>query len=335
MTSASDNLATLVDDMLQDAGLGQDADLRDVLLSLGTMGSLAVPAPAGELAALLADGAPLWAEEPVPGEPVAGECSGQPTGQATDQPEGDELARRRRRRHRPTALGLVLVAGMGLGVGGVAASTSAPGSSAIEHLVEDWVPWSGPAPVASAAGDGAVAAGPGYRAPELAADGLIGDHRESASTAAPGGADDAANLSSRLLRSSAGMPGRMDHSPCTGRERYGAGRGSGKCAGDATDVPAGDVQGFGAGGSKDAPLRAAAEGTPEVPGASGAGKAEPSAANTPAGIPGITGTGAQKSGGSPNTSEPAPGQNRTQDQSQGQSQGGSQGNGSKNPSPAK
>ncbi|HEY1156946.1 MAG TPA: hypothetical protein VGE95_11735, partial [Arthrobacter sp.] len=96
MTSASDNLATLVDGMLQDAGCGQDAELRDALLSLGTLASLRVPAPTGELAALLAAGVPPTAGVPDAGEPTA-EQPGRTQEQPGDQPQ-DELARRRRRR---------------------------------------------------------------------------------------------------------------------------------------------------------------------------------------------------------------------------------------------
>ena len=287
MTSASDNLAALVDDMLQDAGCGQDAELRDALLSLGTMASLPVPAPTGELAALLTAGEPQ--EQPV-------------------VPPRDELARRRRR-HRPTALGLVLVAGMGLGVGGVAASTTAPEGNAIRQLLEEWAPWSRPAADASAAGEGAGGTRAGYRAPEVAADG------EPASTAAPGGAADPTNLASRLLRGPAGLSGNFP--PCTAPLRHDAETGPAKCGGNgAPGIPA---QGNGSGSAKDT-AGPAGDGVPAAPGLQGPAKAEPLAASTPAGAPGPTGAGAQKPGGSTGNA----GQGQPQSQTQGGSPGNAQ-----------
>ncbi len=316
MTSASDNLATLVDDMLQDEGFGQDAELRDALLSLGTMASLPVPAPTGELAALLAEGMPSSAEAADPGE-LAAE---QPHEQPGAQPQ-DELARRRRR-HRPTALGLVLVAGMGLGVGGVAASTTTPDGSAIEQLLADWAPWSRPAGDPSAAGDGVGASNPVYRAPEAAADG------ERASTAAPGGAADAANLTSRLLRGHAGASGHANFPPCTGPVRHDTETSPAKCGatGD-NSAPGAAAQGNGAGSGKDAAGPSGADEAPAAPGLQGAGKAEPPASSTPAGVPGTSGAGAQKPGGSTGNAGQVP--------AQGQPAGGSQGNAQKGASPAK
>lgn len=313
MTSASDNLATLVDDMLQDAGCGQDSELRDVLLSLGTMASLPVPAPAGELAALLAAGVPPTAEGPDSGM----QTTELPHGQPDVQPQ-DELARRRRR-HRPTALGLVLVAGMGLGVGGVAASTTTPNGSAIGQLLEEWAPWSRPAD-ASATGEGAGAAGAGYLAPKIAAD------RETASSAASAGAADAANLASRLLRGHAGLSGRTNLPPCTGPVRQEAEPGTAKCGAAGDNGASGrTAQGNGAGSGKDNAGPAGVEGTAVAPGPPGAGKAEPPAANTSAGVPGTTGAGAEKPGASMGNGQPA----------QGQSQGGSPANAQKGAFPAK
>lgn len=314
MTSASDNLATLVDDMLEDAGCGQDTELRDTLLSLGTMAALPVPAPTGELAALLAAGGAMPAAEPRPRETAAG----QPGGQTRD-----ELARRRRR-HRPTALGLVLVAGMGLGVGGVAASTTTPAGSAIEQLLEDWAPWDGPAADASAAGDGAGAASPGYRAPEVPAD--------AGSAAAPAGATDAANAVSRLLRDPADLSGRANPLHCLGLVKHDAGTGSAKCAAWTAwgSGATGAAAGSGTGAAKDAagPDGAAPGGTPAapgLPGLQGTGKADlPSI--PPAGAAGTNGAGAQKPAGSTGNGQvPAEGGN----------QGGSQGNAQKGASPAK
>ena len=322
MTSASDNLATLVDDMLQDAGCGQDAELRDALLSLGTMASLPVPAPTGELAALLAAGVPPTAEVPDSGEPDAEQPGGPPQEEPGVQPQ-DELARRRRR-HRPTALGLVLVAGMGLGVGGVAASTTAPGGNAIEQVLEEWAPWSRPAADASAAGDGAGAASPGYRAPQAAADG------EPASTAAPGAAADAANPASRLLRGHAGLSGNFP--PCTSPVRLAAEQGTAKCGatGDNGSSEAA-AQGNGAGSGKGNAGPAGADGTTAGPGSQGVAKAEPPAASTPAGAQGTAGAGAQKPAGSAGNA----GQGQPQSQTQGQSQGGNPGNAQKGAFPAK
>jgi len=310
MTSASDNLATLVDGMLQDADCSQDTELRDALLSLGTMASLPVPAPTGELAALLAAGVPPTAEVPDSGEPTADQPGGRPQ---------DELARRRRR-HRPTALGLVLVAGMGLGVGGVAASTTAPGGNAIEQLLAEWAPLSRPAADASAAGEGAGGTRAGYRAPEVAADG------EPASTAAPAGAGDAANPASRLLRGPAGLAGNLP--PCAGPLRLVAETGAAKCVPTGNNgAPGAPAQGNGSGSAKDPAGPARGVVVPAAPGLQGPGKAEPPAAGTPAGAPGTTGAGAQKPGGSTGNAGQVP--------SQGQTQGGSPGNAQKGATPAK
>ncbi|ACL38667.1 conserved hypothetical protein [Pseudarthrobacter chlorophenolicus A6] len=113
MTTPESRLRELVDEVLKDAGHQDDAVLRSALESVGSLASLPVPEPSGELARLLAGG-------------------------------GDELARRRRSgRHRPTVVGLAVLAGMGLGIGGVAATAgSAPGTSAasVQHLLGDWTP---------------------------------------------------------------------------------------------------------------------------------------------------------------------------------------------------
>ncbi|CCQ47646.1 hypothetical protein ARTSIC4J27_3639 [Pseudarthrobacter siccitolerans] len=129
MTPHANVLPGLVDEMLLDAGFGQDDALRSALLSLGALASLPAPAPSGDLAALLA-------------EDGGGSA-------------GDELARRRwLRAHRPTVVGIALIAGMGMGAGGVAASSlppGQPGSPSIQHLLKDWAPgWSLPVPQAAA-----------------------------------------------------------------------------------------------------------------------------------------------------------------------------------------
>ncbi|MFP5368248.1 MAG: hypothetical protein ACLGIS_15680 [Actinomycetes bacterium] len=134
--------AAVVDELLLDAGFAQDAELRRVLLSVGSLADLPVPAPSGELAALLAGSAVV----------TAARAAGQAEGNA-----GDELAKRRGlRAHRPTVIGLALVAGMGMGVGTVAASSSGPvqaGSPSIQHLLEDWAPaWTIRTPHAAAPG---------------------------------------------------------------------------------------------------------------------------------------------------------------------------------------
>ncbi|MGN7201204.1 hypothetical protein [Arthrobacter sp. SAFR-044] len=318
MTSVPDNLATIIDDMLLDAGFEQDADLRGALLSLGALASLPAPAPAGELAALLAAGGPSPLECPAPagepGEEAAEEAAEQPGGKPDAQPE-DELARRRRR-HRPTALGLVLVAGMGLGVGGVAASSTPAGSSAVEYLLEDWAPWS------STAG-GAPTAGSGYRAPQVAADGELA---AAGSPAAPAGTVDAANLASRLLQDPAGSRrgeyARTGTPPCAGPVKPEAAAGTGTCT---PAAPGAVAQGNGAGSGKEVP-GAVAEGTPARPGAAGSAKdglqaatAAPDAADAAGEV--------QKAAGSAVNATPA--------QAQSGSQGAGQGAGPKPTSPAK
>lgn len=133
MTPQAHHPAAAVEEMLLDAGLGHEAGLRRALLALGSLADQPVPAPSGQLAALL--GVPLR-EAPLdathPGSDVAGSKA------------GDELGRPRRlRAHRPTVVGLALVAGMGMGVGTVAASSAGPahtGSTSVQQLLEDWTP---------------------------------------------------------------------------------------------------------------------------------------------------------------------------------------------------
>ncbi|TLM87105.1 hypothetical protein [Pseudarthrobacter sp. NamE5] len=116
MTAQAQHRAEVLEEMLLDAGLSQDAELRRALVSLGSFADLPIPDPGPELAALLA-------------------------------PPVDQLDRRRKlRRHRTTVVGIAFAAGMGLGATGVAAS-SAPsggtGSPSVQHLLEDWMPsWS-------------------------------------------------------------------------------------------------------------------------------------------------------------------------------------------------
>ena len=142
MTPQTHHTADAVEEMLLDAGMGQDADLRRALLAVGSLADLPVPEPTGQLAALLAG---------------TGGASGN-VPQHSDAVEtipGDELGRRRRlRAHRPTVVGLALVAGMGMGVGTVAASSPGPahtGSPSVQQLLEDWSPsWTIRAPQAAA-----------------------------------------------------------------------------------------------------------------------------------------------------------------------------------------
>ncbi len=134
MTRSPDSLHHLVDDMLSDAGQAGDSDLRSILLSLGSLASLPVPAPSGPLARLMA-GSATEAVEPA--------AAGLDVLKDDRDAAGDELALRRRlRRHRPTVLGLALLAGMGTGIGGVAASSPAPGGSShsVQQLRENWSP---------------------------------------------------------------------------------------------------------------------------------------------------------------------------------------------------
>ena len=126
MTPQAHHSAAAVEEMLLDAGLAQDGELRRALLSLGALADLPVPRPGPELAALLV-------------HPV------------------DQLQRRRKlRRHRAAVVALTVAAGMGLGATGVAASSvphSGAGSLSVQHLLEDWSPsWSiAPAPSSGSA----------------------------------------------------------------------------------------------------------------------------------------------------------------------------------------
>ncbi|TWD48761.1 hypothetical protein FB478_10899 [Arthrobacter sp. AG367] len=294
MTSASDNLIALVDDMLQDAGAAQDAELRDTLVALGALASLPVPAPTGELAALLAADGP--AEDAASGKLEGEQRVEQPDGeQWVDDPPGDELARRRRR-HRPTALGLVLVAGMGLGVGGVAASSSAPGDSPIEHVLTEWMPWNHTTDAASAVSstDGG---------PDVGAEGEV---TQSGATAAPAGAADASHRASRFLLDPAGLFGRTRTPACGGPVKHDAGTGPGNCAAEPGAAAVG-----GAVGGMDGSGRAVPAGTPADPAAAGPGKAGAPAPATVAGGVDPAGT-AQKAAGSAATSGRVPGQGQPQ-----------------------
>lgn len=146
MTPHVDSRRDMVEDMLLDAGHAGDPELRRALLSLGSLASLRVPAPSGQLARLMAG---YGEEPPAASSEVPDGWQGQRKSGA-----GDELAwRRQLRRHRPMVLGLALIAGMGAGIGGVAASSPAPGhagSSSVQQLLEDWSPsWSLPAQAAA------------------------------------------------------------------------------------------------------------------------------------------------------------------------------------------
>ena len=144
MTPQTHHTAVTVEEMLLDAGMGQDADLRRALLAVASLADLPVPEPTGQLAALLAAGT-RGAPANVPQH-----------SSATESAPGDELERRRLRAHRPTVVGLALVAGMGMGVGTVAASSTSPahtGSHSVQQLLEDWSPsWTIRTPQAAAPG---------------------------------------------------------------------------------------------------------------------------------------------------------------------------------------
>lgn len=306
MTSASESRATLVEDMLLDAGCQQDTDLRDALLSLGTLSALPTPAPTGALAALIAAGGPAAVERHVPSVPAEEPADG-PAGGEPDVQRDDELARRRRR-HRPTALGLVLVAGMGLGVGGVAASSTPSGISATEHVLEEWVPWSTPAAGPLAAGP--LAAGPGYRAPTAAPDAEL----SVAGPPAPDGAANPAHLGSPLLQDPAGaVQPENEHAgmpACAAPEDHGDGNGAEECPPAAFGAGS---QGNGAGRSKEKPEAegaqagprdaeskggpAASRTAPAGEAADGGGKAPGPAAKAPA--PDQAGSPAPGQGGRP------------------------------------
>jgi|GEM_PF-936946 len=179
MTTPESRLRELVDEVLADAGHADDAALRNALESIGSLASLPVPEPSGELARLLAGG-------------------------------GDELARRRRSgRHRPTVVGLAVIAGMGLGIGGVAATAgSAPGSSAasVQHLLADWSPdW--------AISHGATAAPtPGHRGVAVPAE----QTPESVPAAISGSASAGTPQGKGLLPDDGGVAGEPD---CGSREQ--------------------------------------------------------------------------------------------------------------------
>ncbi|MFK0002860.1 hypothetical protein [Paenarthrobacter sp. NPDC090522] len=84
----------LVDELLLDADLDGDSDLRTTLLSVGSYASLPAPTPNAELAAMLAG-------------------------------PHDELSKRRwKRKHRAAVVSVAVAAAMGLGVSGVAAASS-------------------------------------------------------------------------------------------------------------------------------------------------------------------------------------------------------------------
>lgn len=83
-----------VDELLLEAGLSDDADMRAALLSLRALGNVPAPAPGPELAVML--GGPH-----------------------------DQLSKRRwQRKHRTALAGVAVIAAMGLGVSGVAAASS-------------------------------------------------------------------------------------------------------------------------------------------------------------------------------------------------------------------
>ncbi|WP_018763140.1 hypothetical protein [Arthrobacter sp. 135MFCol5.1] len=289
MTQPSGNLVSLVDDMLRDAGCGDDPEFRDVLLSLGSLASLPAPAPSAELAALLA---------PAAGTPVAGGALEDPP--AGEQP-ADDLARRRRR-HRPTALGLVLVAAMGLGVGGVAASSSAPGSETLQHVLADWTPpWGAPSTT------NASAAGGGYRSPVPAADGEVPG---TVSSPSPAAAAPGRSHATRLLEDAAGATGRGAVRSCGGASTHDDGGRPVACVparlGAAFPAaPGGGTDGNGR-GRDDGGVPPAAGATP--PGTPAAGKPDAPAAKAPAVGQDGPGAATPKSADAPGPVGQSPGQ---------------------------
>ncbi|WP_320537380.1 hypothetical protein [Pseudarthrobacter sp. IC2-21] len=112
MMANTSSLLDTVDEMLHDAG-ETDPALRAALVSFGALGSLPVPEPRPDLAALLSAQTTLL------------------------------VRHRLRRRHRTAAVGLAVIAGMGLGVSGVAATVSTPkvhASASIQQMLQDWAP---------------------------------------------------------------------------------------------------------------------------------------------------------------------------------------------------
>ncbi|MFF1828497.1 hypothetical protein [Paenarthrobacter sp. NPDC058040] len=84
----------IVDELLLDAGMAGDSEVRTTLLSMGSCADLPAPKPNAELAAMLAG-------------------------------PHDELSKRRwKRKHRAAVVSVAVVAAMGLGVSGVAAASS-------------------------------------------------------------------------------------------------------------------------------------------------------------------------------------------------------------------
>jgi hypothetical protein len=149
MTPQTHLLPDLVEEMILDAGFGQDAVLRDALLALGSLAKLAAPQPGPELAALLS------------------------------RPVGQLERRRRVLQRRTTALGLAIIAGMGLGVTGVAASSTGHGDStglSVQHLLQDWTPsWTiAPAASAGAAQEPPPSAGPAREPAVASAEAVAG-----------------------------------------------------------------------------------------------------------------------------------------------------------------
>ena len=94
MTYKEVERGAIVDELLLDAGMAGDSELRTTLLSMGSCADLPAPKPNAELAAMLAG-------------------------------PHDELSKRRwKRKHRAAVVSVAVVAAMGLGVSGVAAASS-------------------------------------------------------------------------------------------------------------------------------------------------------------------------------------------------------------------
>jgi hypothetical protein len=94
MTYRDTEREAIVDELMLDADLADASDVRQTLLSLGSLANLSAPAPSAELTAMLAG-------------------------------PHDELSKRRwRHQHRTAVVSIAVVAAMGLGVSGVAAASS-------------------------------------------------------------------------------------------------------------------------------------------------------------------------------------------------------------------
>ncbi|OFI38470.1 hypothetical protein BIU82_03865 [Arthrobacter sp. SW1] len=137
MTRSNMDRDDIVSELMLDAGLAGDAPLKAALDSISSLSTLPVPAPRGELAALL--GVPAAASE--------NPASENPASETPDGDAGDELAKRRRLKRRTAVVAGAVVTAMGLGIGGVAAGGFKEQTPEfVERLVAGWGPEWNPAP---------------------------------------------------------------------------------------------------------------------------------------------------------------------------------------------